>query len=187
MLVFASLGALSVHLHGPSSPPPAPPVHVPPPAPAPVPNPPNLPEFVVADALSRPASALPNEPMLAGDVPVGNESVAMGEGAAGRVHTAEADGGITTGDAVGTDEWAGMRKLFQRALPFLAIGGALCCSCMCCCGCYLAHRRLFRSRPPPAYWGAEAQAHPVPPAWAWQGAPSWSTRQDCSRCRECRV
>lgn len=163
-----------------------------PPQPISAPSLPIPPDFALANSLTRPPTTdHPTEPILAGDDLAQNSN----SNTSSQGGTRNADGShhsvniVATADA---DQWAGWRKLFQRALPFFLIGTALCCSCMACCGCYLACRRLsqpsfppYGSGQPTPYWG-----QPPPPAWAHPpahpGRRSWSSRHDW-RERECRL
>ena len=118
--------------------------------PPPPPSPMNAPAFSSTGSLTRPSDAqpLPSEPVLASD-----------EGSIRSYVNASNDASSKSSESVGhsTDttagEWDGIKKLFQRALPFLAIGMALLCSCGLCCCCYCAWRRANRPAHPPYYGG----------------------------------
>lgn len=157
-----------------------------PPPPIPVPSPPIPPDFTLTDSLTRPPTTdHPAEPVLAGDDLAQSSNTSSQGGTGGSHHSVDI---VSTANA---DQWAGWRKLFQRALPFLLIGTALCCSCMACCGCYIAFKRLsqpsfpsYGPGQPAPYWG-----QPPPPAWTHPPAQrqrSWSSRHDW-RDRECRL
>jgi hypothetical protein len=117
-------------------------------SPPPPPSPMNAPAFSSTGSLTRPGDAdpLPSEPVLASDAGPIRSYVNASEGASSRN---SGSGGHSTE----AGEWDGIKKLFQRALPFLAIGMALLSSCGLCCCCYCAWRRANRPAHPPVYGG----------------------------------
>ena len=118
------------------------------------PSPPTAPLFSKVDSLSRPASALPSEPVLASDPGSVRGSNATTGGGANAINSAGGSSSQSqSGAATTNDEWAGIRKLFQRALPFIIIAFVVCCACGGCCCCYLVYRRATRPQPPAPFYG----------------------------------
>ena len=118
--------------------------------PSPPPSPMNAPAFSSTGSLTRPSDAepLPSEPVLTSD----EGSIRSYVNASDDASSKNSEAGGHSADAP-AGEWDGIKKLFQRALPFLAIGMALLCSCGLCCCCYCAWRRANRPAHPPHYGG----------------------------------
>ena len=147
---------------------------IPSPPPSPANTPANTPAFSSTGSLTRPddAKPLPSEPVLESDEGSIRSYVNASEGESARN---SGSGGQSTDTTAG--EWDGIRKLFQRALPFLAIGTALLCSCGLCCCCYCAWRRANRKKqspyhggPPPGFMFA-AGGGPYPPCHSGAAPP----------------
>ena len=174
-----------------------------PPSPSP-PLPANTPAFSSLGSLSTPSEPLPSDPVLESDTgsirTYSNDTEGAGSGSGGS--------GGQSNSAATASEWDGIKKLFQRALPFLAIGMALLCSCGLCCCCYCVYRRASRPAPPPYYGGpppgfsfaasgrtpgpyppcqteaAPQYAHGYPPPWphgSSHGSPMMASRYNDER------
>ena len=123
------------------------------------PSPANAPAFSSTGSLARPSDSqpLPSEPVLASDEGSIRSYANASDGTGARNN---GYGSHSTDTTAG--DWDGIRKLFQRALPFMALGMALLCSGGICCCCYCAWRRANRPAHPPYYGG---------PPGAYYGGP----------------
>ena len=132
----------------------------------PSPSPANAPVFSSTGSLARPSDAepLPSEPVLASDEGSIRSYANASDGANAR---SDGYGSHSTDTTAG--DWDGIRKLFQRALPFMALGMALLCSCGLCCCCYCAWRRANRPAYPPYYGGPPGAYYGGPQGFVFAG------------------